>query len=75
MKTKIKLLLPMIALTLAAFSTAPKPALACSGDDCGCGLAAHECIAECPPYPDPAHGPCVNECTHEDIVCSKACCL
>lgn len=76
MKTKLKLLLPMIALTLAAFSTAPKNALAsCSGDDCGCGETMQACVAACPAPPDPNHQSCVASCRHDDIVCSLICCI
>lgn len=70
MKTKLKLLIPMIALTLAAFYTAPKSALACSGDDCGCGVAAQECRAACAP----GDTPCFRACTHESIQCAIWCC-
>jgi hypothetical protein len=76
MKTKVKLLIPMVALTLlAGFSSAPRRAAAdCSGDLCGCGVAMQECVAECPAPPDPTHSACVGACRREDVACSIACC-
>ena len=75
MKTKLKLLIPVIALTLAAFSTPPTKGMgSCSGDQCGCGVAMQACIAECPPVGDPGRSACVSECLREDRQCSIACC-
>jgi hypothetical protein len=75
MKVKLLSLGAMLCLVVLAIVGAPKVAAAdCSGDDCGCGVDAQECVAECPPIGDPGRFACVTGCEHEDVQCSKCCC-
>jgi len=46
----------------------------CSGDDCGCGMAAQQCVAECHADPTVNQFACVRGCTKQNIACSIACC-
>lgn len=74
MKTKLVYLFVMLCLVVMTIVTTPSRVSACSGDDCGCGLANIACQAECPPDPDPNHYNCVRSCLHECLACSVACC-
>ncbi|MFL6333101.1 MAG: hypothetical protein ACJ754_07130 [Pyrinomonadaceae bacterium] len=59
----------MMLLVLVALSQRPAAACGCSGDECGCGIAAQECVAECN-----GNFTCIGACRRENIACSKACC-
>ena len=64
-----KLALLVMLLTLLVSLALPGGAGACSGDDCGCGIAAQECRDSCGGVLE-----CVRQCNRESIACAKACC-
>jgi hypothetical protein len=82
MTRKLVLLVFAMAMTVLSITLTPKTASAacsgdCSGDDCGCGVDAQECIAECnATYATgtPERLACGQACTREDIACARACC-
>jgi hypothetical protein len=75
MKAKLLSLCAMLCLVVLTIMGTPKVAAAsCSGDECGCGEDAIECVAECPPVGDPARFACVTACEHDDVHCSVCCC-
>lgn len=75
MKAKLLSLCAMLCLVVLTIVAAPKVAAAsCSGDDCGCGLDAIECRAECPPPGQPGSQQCYAACNQEDVHCSVCCC-
>jgi hypothetical protein len=61
----------MMLLVLVTLTQRPAAACGggCSGDLCGCGVAAQECVAECN-----GNFACIGACRRENIACSKACC-
>ena len=60
----------MMLLVLVALARQPASAkCGCSGDECGCGVDAQECIAECN-----GNFACIGVCRRENIACAKACC-
>ena len=61
----IMMLLVLVALARQPASACP----GCSGDECGCGIEAQECVAECN-----GNFTCIGECRRENIACAKACC-
>ncbi|HTG32006.1 MAG TPA: hypothetical protein VLB76_03670 [Thermoanaerobaculia bacterium] len=77
MTRKLILVLAMLVLTGLADAAKPKLALACSGDDCGCGEDAIACHDECVAtyaITDPAYQACVHNCIVANKNCSIACC-
>lgn len=74
MRTKILSLCFMLCLVVLAVISAPKEAAACSGDDCGCGTDAIECVNACPPAGDPGRTACVHDCQVNNLHCSVCCC-
>jgi hypothetical protein len=77
MTRKMVLLMLAMVMTVLSLTLTPKPVFACSGDDCGCGVAAQACIADC----DATYAPgtpervaCGQACFQEDVACSRACC-
>jgi hypothetical protein len=64
--------LGMLFVLLLVLVTLAVPAVrvgACSGDDCGCGVAFEECRLNCF-----GNLSCISVCRKENIKCSKACC-
>jgi hypothetical protein len=59
----------MMLVALVALARPGVSARACSGDDCGCGIAAQECRDSCGGVLS-----CVRACNQESIRCAKACC-
>ena len=59
----------MMLLFMVALTHRPASACGCSGDECGCGISAQECIAECN-----GNFQCIGACRRENIACAKACC-
>lgn len=75
MKTKLILLVAMIALTLLAGSVAPEHAEAsCSGDECGCGYDLQSCMAECELEPAEFRTVCRGDCRRGYKRCAIDCC-
>lgn len=66
---KLGFLLMMVLFLVALVQTTPVSARRCSGDLCGCGIAAQECRDACGGVLS-----CVRACNRESIECSKACC-
>jgi len=62
-------LLLVLVLFLVSLASPASARRSCSGDDCGCGLAAQECREACGPV-----WSCVSACNKQSIQCSKACC-
>lgn len=58
--------LVLVLVTLAAPAARVR---ACSGDDCGCGVAFNACRLSCF-----GNLSCISECRRENIRCSIACC-
>ena len=69
-----KLLLLLMLLTLLVSVSAPEPARACSGDNCGCGYYAELCRYDCQQEPPEYYYTCVRGCNRESVQCAKACC-
>lgn len=65
-KLGMLLVLVMVLVTLAAPAARVR---ACSGDDCGCGVAFNACRLQCA-----GNLSCISECRKDQIACSKACC-
>lgn len=63
-------LLLVLVLFLVALAFPNAGARACSGDDCGCGVAGIECRESCG-----QNWSCVQACNRWVIQCSKACCI
>lgn len=78
MTRKLVMLVLAMALTVLSLTLTPKTAFAsCSGDDCGCGVEAQECIAECNALyapGTPERFACGQGCFHDDVACALACC-
>jgi len=75
LRKKLGYMLVMLCLVVSAIMTAPHPvAASCSGDDCGCGVDRIECVAECPPDPDPARPTCLTHCISVEARCGICCC-
>lgn len=69
LKRKLGFLLMML-LVLSAL-VQPTAARSCSGNDCGCDVAAAECREQCPPN----DWRCNVACAREEKDCGIACCL
>jgi len=61
----VAMLLVLVSLSMSSASASKS----CSGDDCGCGIAAQECRAECN-----GNTACIRACTKESLACARACC-
>ncbi len=64
--------LGMLFVLVLVLVTLVAPAVrvrACSGDDCGCGVAFNECRLNCF-----GNLSCINVCKRENVKCSIACC-
>jgi hypothetical protein len=69
-----KLLLLLMLLTLLVSVSTPESARACSGDDCGCGYEAQQCVADCDYEPPEYQFICKRGCARASVQCAKACC-
>lgn len=65
-KLGMLLVLVLVLVTLAAPTVRVR---ACSGDDCGCGIAFNQCRLDCF-----GNLTCINACKRENVKCSIACC-
>lgn len=71
MKIKLVLALVLLAMTFLAASagiSSSSRVKACSGDDCGCGVAMQACMAGC------STQACRAQCRRDSIDCAIACC-
>lgn len=70
LKKKLGFLVMLVLVLVSLWMpTTAKLAASCSGDDCGCGLAAQECRESCGPV-----WACNRTCNQESIRCSIECC-
>ena len=69
LKKRVVLLLMLLTLLFALALPTSARRSSCSGDDCGCGIAAQECRDSCA-----GNLACVRSCNRESIACAKACC-
>ena len=66
-KLGMLLVLVLVLVTLAVPAVRVR---ACSGDDCGCGVAGQECSESCN-----GDWACNTGCRKWVLQCSKACCM
>ena len=62
-------MLLVLVMVLATLAVPAARVRACSGDDCGCGVAFTECRFNCA-----GNLACISACKQCWIACSKACC-
>jgi len=78
MTRKLVLLVLAMVMTVLSITLTPKPVFAsCSGDDCGCGVQAQECLAYCEATfvsGSPAYNACTHDCFLQNHDCALGCC-